>query len=180
VVEEVRGKYGSEGDYVMNRPLHGSQNPTPVDHSTDTYDTIDWLVKNIPESNGKVGILGISYDGFLPLMALVNPHPALKVAVPMNPMVDGWMGDDWFHNGAFRQQNMSYIYERMRPVQTRLNGLPAISMITKCLCRRVPPVNSDGDVASNKWASGVKFLPTRVMTLFGGTRLLIRCLARNP
>jgi putative CocE/NonD family hydrolase len=112
VVQDVRGKYGSEGDYVMNRPLHGPQNPTPVDHSTDTYDTIDWLVKNIPESNGRVGILGISYDGFLPLMALVNPHPALKVAVPMNPMVDGWMGDDWFHNGAFRQQNMSYIYEQ--------------------------------------------------------------------
>jgi hypothetical protein len=112
VVQDVRGKYGSEGDYVMTRPLHGPLNPTPVDHSTDTYDTIDWLVKNIPESNGRVGILGISYDGFLPLMALVNPHPALKVAVPMNPMVDGWMGDDWFHNGAFREQNMPYVYEQ--------------------------------------------------------------------
>jgi len=112
VVQDVRGKYESEGDYVMNRPLHGPQNPTPVDHSTDTYDTIDWLVKNVPESNGRVGIIGISYDGFLPLMALVNPHPALKVAVPMNPMVDGWMGDDWFHNGAFRQQNLPYILEQ--------------------------------------------------------------------
>jgi putative CocE/NonD family hydrolase len=112
VVQDVRGKYGSEGDYVMNRPLRGPQNPTPVDHATDTYDTIDWLVKNIAETNGKVGILGISYDGFLPLMALVNPHPALKVSVPMNPMVDGWMGDDWFHNGAFRQQNMPYIYNQ--------------------------------------------------------------------
>jgi len=112
VVQDVRGKHGSEGDYVMTRPLHGPLNPTPVDHSTDTYDTIDWLVKNIPESNGRVGILGISYDGFLPLMALVNPHPALKVSVPMNPMVDGWMGDDWFHNGAFREQGMSYIYEQ--------------------------------------------------------------------
>ena len=112
VVEDIRGKYGSEGDYVMNRPLHGPQNPTPVDESTDTYDTIEWLVKNVPESNGKVGILGISYDGFLPLMALVHSHPALKVAVPMNPMVDGWMGDDWFHNGAFREQNMPYIYEQ--------------------------------------------------------------------
>src|SRR5262252_2434771 len=112
VVQDVRGKYGSEGDYVMNRPLRGPQNPTPVDHATDTYDTIDWLVNNVPETNGKVGILGISYDGFLPLMALVHPHPALKVAVPMNPMVDGWMGDDWFHNGAFRQQNMNYIYEQ--------------------------------------------------------------------
>ncbi len=112
VVQDIRGKYGSEGDYVMNRPLHGPQNPTPVDHATDTYDTIDWLVKNIHESNGKVGILGISYDGFLPLMALVNPHPALKVSVPMNPMVDGWRGDDWFHNGAFREQGMQYIYEQ--------------------------------------------------------------------
>jgi putative CocE/NonD family hydrolase len=112
VIQDVRGKYGSEGDYVMNRPMHGPLNPTPVDHSTDTYDTIDWLVKNIPESNGKVGILGISYDGFLTLAALVNPHPALKVAVPMNPMVDGWMGDDWFHNGAFREVNMPYIFDQ--------------------------------------------------------------------
>ncbi len=111
-VQDIRGKYGSEGDYVMNRPLRGPQNPTPVDHATDTYDTIDWLVKNVAETNGKVGILGISYDGFLPLMALVNPHPALKVSVPMNPMVDGWMGDDWFHNGAFRQQMMPYIYDQ--------------------------------------------------------------------
>src|SRR6185436_13161910 len=91
VVQDVRGKHGSEGDYVVNRPLRGPQNKTPVDHATDTWDTIDWLVKNVPESNGKVGILGISYNGFLPLMALVDPHPALKVSVPMNPMVDGWM-----------------------------------------------------------------------------------------
>ena len=118
VVQDIRGKYESEGDYVMNRPLQGTLNPTPVDHSTDTYDTIDWLIKNIPESNSKVGIIGISYDGFLPLMALVNPHPALKVAVPMNPMVDGWMGDDWFHHGAFRQINMPYVMEQ---VVTRKN-----------------------------------------------------------
>ncbi len=112
VVQDVRGKYRSEGDYVMNRPLRGPLNPTAVDHSTDTYDTIDWLVKNVPESNGRVGILGISYDGFTPLMALFNPHAALKVSVPMNPMVDGWIGDDWFHNGAFRQLGASYVYEQ--------------------------------------------------------------------
>ena len=112
VVQDIRGKYGSEGDNVMNRPLRGPLNPTLVDESTDCYDTVDWLIKNVPETNGKVGILGISYDGFEPLMALVNPHPALKVSVPMNPMVDGWMGDDWFHYGAFRQQNMPYIYEQ--------------------------------------------------------------------
>jgi putative CocE/NonD family hydrolase len=113
VMQDVRGKFDSEGDYIMNRPVHGPQNPTPVDDATDTYDTIEWLVHNVPESNGKVGTLGISYDGFEPLMALVNPHPALKVAVPMNPMVDGWMGDDWFHNGAFRLQNLPYIYEQV-------------------------------------------------------------------
>jgi uncharacterized protein len=112
VVQDIRGKYGSEGDYVMNRPMRGPLNPTPVDESTDTYDTIDWLVKNVAESNGRVGILGISYDGFLALTPLVHPHPALKVAVPMNPMVDGWRGDDWFHNGAFRLANLPYIYEQ--------------------------------------------------------------------
>ncbi|WP_257313210.1 CocE/NonD family hydrolase [Geothrix fuzhouensis] len=120
VIQDIRGKHGSEGDYVMNRPLRGPLNPSAVDHSTDTYDTIDWLVKHLPESNGRVGILGISYDGFLPLMALVNPHPALKAAVPMNPMVDGWRGDDWFHHGAFRAQNLSYIYEQQA---TRANEL---------------------------------------------------------
>jgi putative CocE/NonD family hydrolase len=119
VVQDVRGKYGSDGDYVMNRPMAGTDlNPTAVDHSTDTWDTIEWLSKNVPESNGKVGIIGGSYDGYLPLIALVNPHPALKVAVPMNPMVDGWRGDDWFHNGAFRQVNLAYILEQ---VATRRN-----------------------------------------------------------
>jgi uncharacterized protein len=124
VIQDIRGKYGSEGDYVMNRPIHGPLNPTPVDESTDTYDTIDWLVKNVPESNGKVGVLGISYNGFLSLMPLVHPHPALKVAVPMNPMVDGWRGDDWFHNGAFREQNMPYIYEQ---TATRSNDVHWLS-----------------------------------------------------
>lgn len=120
VVQDVRGKYGSEGTYVMNRPFVGtSLNPTKTDHATDTYDTIDWLVKNVPESNGRVGIIGISYDGFTALAALVNPHPALKVSVPMNPMVDGWRGDDWFHNGAFRQIGLSYIWEQ---VATRGNS----------------------------------------------------------
>src|SRR5260370_5879355 len=109
-MQDVRGKHGSEGGYVMTRPLRGPLNPSDVDHSTDTYDTIDWLIKNIPESNGKVGILGISYDGFTSLMALVNPHPALRAAVPINAMVDGWRGDDWFHNGAFRLDSLTYFH----------------------------------------------------------------------
>jgi putative CocE/NonD family hydrolase len=109
VVQDVRGKHHSEGDFLMNPPPHGTQlNPTNVDDSTDAYDTVDWLVKNTPESNGKVGILGISYDGFTALAALIHPHPALRAAMPINPMVDGWMGDDWFHQGAFRQLGISY------------------------------------------------------------------------
>ncbi|USX24750.1 CocE/NonD family hydrolase [Oxalobacteraceae bacterium OTU3CINTB1] len=109
VFQDVRGKYGSEGDYVMTRPLKGPLNDTRTDHATDAWDTIEWLVKNIPETNGKVGMIGSSYEGFTVLMALTDPHPALKVAVPMSPMVDGWRGDDWFHNGAFRMPNLSYI-----------------------------------------------------------------------
>src|SRR5262245_50374471 len=117
VYQDVRGKYGSEGEYVMTRPLRGPLNPTPVDHSTDAYDTIDWLVKNVPESNGRVGMVGSSYEGFTVAMALVNPHPALRAAVPESPMVDGWMGDDWFHYGAFRQTNLDYFNQ-----QTTLRG----------------------------------------------------------
>ena len=122
VIQDIRGKYGSQGTYVMNRPLVGNPlNPTKVDDSTDAYDTIDWLVKHVPESNGRVGVIGISYDGYEALVPLINPHPALKVAVPMNPMVDGWRGDDWFHNGAFRETGTDYVFEQEA---TRDNSAP--------------------------------------------------------
>ena len=109
VYQDVRGRNKSEGDFVMNRPIRGPLNKTDVDESTDAYDSIEWLVKNVPESNGKVGITGSSYVGFTALVATIDPHPALKVSVPQSPMVDGWMGDDWFHNGAFRQPNFDYV-----------------------------------------------------------------------
>ena len=180
VVQDVRGKYGSEGDYVMNRPLRGPQNPTPVDHATDTYDTIDWLVKNVPETNGKVGILGISYDGFLPLMALVNPHPALKVSVPMNPMVDGWMGDDWFHNGAFRQQMMAYIYDQEATrASPRSSGGRAISTTTTCSCRRDRRASSAGAAGSSRSASGERCSSIRATTRSGAIRRWTRCSRRS-
>ena len=180
VVQDVRGKYGSEGDYVMNRPLHGPQNPTPVDHATDTYDTIDWLVKNVPESNGQVGIIGISYDGFTPLMALVNPHPALKVSVPMNPMVDGWMGDDWFHNGAFRQQGIGYIFEQEA---TRKND----EKWWRSPLRRLRHVHGGrlrrrARAAPRRWsrsASGGRSSSTRATTRTGRTRRSTRSSRRS-
>jgi putative CocE/NonD family hydrolase len=113
VVQDVRGKYGSEGSYSLNPAPRGLLNHSGIDDTTDAWDTIDWLVKNVPETNGRVGMIGLSYDGWLVTMALLEPHPALKVAVPVNPMIDGWMGDDWFHYGAFRQVGMSYIYNQI-------------------------------------------------------------------
>jgi hypothetical protein len=108
VYQDIRGLHNSEGEFVMNRPIVGPLNHTGIDESTDAYDTIDWLVKNVPESNGKVGTIGSSYLGFLTLASEINPHPALKAAVPQSPMVDGWMGDDWFHNGAFRVSSFDF------------------------------------------------------------------------
>ena len=112
VFQDVRGKYGSEGKYLMTPPPLGPLNTSGINDTTDAYDTIDWLVKNLPQSNGKVGMLGSSYEGFTVVMALIHPHPALKVACPESPMVDGWMGDDWFHYGAYRQINLDYIAEQ--------------------------------------------------------------------
>jgi putative CocE/NonD family hydrolase len=108
VEQDIRGLHNSEGTFVMNRPIVGPLNKTKIDESTDAYDAIDWLVKNVPESNGKVGTIGSSYLGFLTLASEINPHPALKAAVPQSPMVDGWMGDDWFHNGAFRVSGFDF------------------------------------------------------------------------
>jgi uncharacterized protein len=108
VFQDVRGKYGSEGEYLMTPPPIGPLNPNGPNDTTDAYDTIDWLVKNVPQSNGRVGMLGSSYEGFTVVMALLHPHPALKVTAPESPMVDGWMGDDWFHYGAFREINLDY------------------------------------------------------------------------
>jgi hypothetical protein len=110
VFEDVRGKYGSGGAYVNERPLVGPLNGSGIDHSTDAYDTIDWLVKNVPNTNGRVGIAGTSYDGMMAAMALVHPHPALKAAVPENPVINTWMNDDDFHGGAFRLIGYDYYY----------------------------------------------------------------------
>jgi putative CocE/NonD family hydrolase len=109
IYQDVRGKYGSEGVYLMTPPpVNSGYNPSGADDTTDAYDTIDWLTKNVPETNGRVGMIGSSYEGYTVVMALLNPHPALKVAVPESPMVDGWMGDDWFHYGAFRERMLDY------------------------------------------------------------------------
>jgi len=108
VDEDIRGRYKSEGEFVMSRPLADHRDPKAIDESTDTYDTVAWLLQNVPGNNGRAGFVGTSYDGFLAMTAGIDPHPAVKAISPQAPMIDVWMGDDFFHNGAFRQ---SYGYD---------------------------------------------------------------------
>ena len=103
VMEDIRGRYKSEGAFVMMRPLADHSDPKAVDESTDSYDTVAWLLTHVPRNNGRVGVLGISYPGFLAAEAGIDPHPAVRAISPQAPMTDVWMGDDFFHNGAFRQ-----------------------------------------------------------------------------
>jgi putative CocE/NonD family hydrolase len=108
VFQDIRGRYKSEGTFVMQRPMRDKNDPAAIDESTDTYDTIEWLLKNVPGNNGKVGMLGISYDGWTTMMGAVDPHPALKAASEQATPSDMFIGDDFHHNGAFR---LSYGFE---------------------------------------------------------------------
>jgi putative CocE/NonD family hydrolase len=108
ICQDIRGRYKSEGSFVMSRPLADRHDSKAIDESTDAYDTITWLLANVPGNNGRAGFLGTSYPGFLAMMAGIDPHPAVKAISPQAPMIDVWMGDDFFHNGAFRQ---SYGYD---------------------------------------------------------------------
>lgn len=107
VGQDMRGRYKSEGTFVMNRPVIHTPgdrtDPSKVDESTDAYDAVDWLIKNIPNNNGRVGVYGVSYPGFLAIMCAIDHHPAVKAVSPQAPMTDVWLGDDFFHNGAFRE-----------------------------------------------------------------------------
>ncbi len=115
VYQDIRGRFKSEGTFDMIRAPRDKSNPQAIDESSDTYDTIEWLIKNLPNNNGNVGILGISYDGWLSTMALMDPHPALAAASPQAPVADMFLGDDFHHNGAFR---LSYGFEYVTLMET--------------------------------------------------------------
>ncbi len=116
VLQDIRGRYKSEGEFVMLRPPRIIDGPGPsVDESTDAYDTIDWLLKNVANHNGRVGMLGVSYPGWLTAMAMLSPHPALAAVSPQASPADMWMGDDFHHNGAFR---LSYGFEYAAMMET--------------------------------------------------------------
>jgi len=112
VFEDLRGKFGSEGTFVMNRPARDPSDKKALDEGTDTYDTIDWLLKKVPKNNGKAGMLGVSYEGWTTIMGALEPHPALAAISPQASPADMWLGDDFHHNGAFRlSYGFEYAYE---------------------------------------------------------------------
>jgi len=185
VLQDIRGRYGSEGTFLMNRPLHDRKDAKGTDESTDTYDTIDWLVKNVPRNNGRVGILGVSYDGWLSAVATIDAHPALKASSPQAPMTDTWLGDDFFHNGAFRQ---SYGYEYVKEMETSKEDTDvsfdkdaydwylekgALGRITELNAERLPTWNAfvahpNYDDYWRARGSGNYLKPTHVATLVVG------------
>jgi uncharacterized protein len=119
VVQDVRGRYMSEGEFVDVRPYNPNKTGKQTDEASDTYDAVDWLVKNVPGNNGKVGAFGISYPGFYSTMVALSGHPAVKAVSPQAPVTDWFMGDDFHHNGAFLPMDFFAFYSsfgRPRPV----------------------------------------------------------------
>ena len=180
VYQDLRGLHHSEGEFVMTRPIAGPINSTGVDESTDAYDTIDWLVKTIPESNGKVGVIGSSYLGFTTLMAEIHPHPALKAAAPQSPMVDTWIGDDDFHNGAFRVGTIGFIVGQST---AKAGGTPIPAGVGDDYTRYLE-AGSAGDFM-RRWGvdtypSAQKLLQNPAYTAFWSEQAVDRWMAAQP
>ncbi|MGB8844202.1 MAG: CocE/NonD family hydrolase [Terracidiphilus sp.] len=159
VCQDIRGRFKSQGKFIMMRPLADHSNPKAIDESTDTWDTVAWMLKNIPGNNGRVGVIGTSYPGFLTMMAGIDPHPAVKAISPQAPMIDVWLGDDFFHNGAFRQ---SYGYDYVLGVE----GDNALSDVSYGKDKDGQPVDGynyfleRGNFARDAKESGSDLLPT--------------------
>ena len=123
-LQEIRGKYKSEGKFVMQRPPRDRSDPKAIDEGTDAFDTMEWLTKHVPNNNGRIGMIGVSYDGWLVVQALMDPHPAFKAASPQASPADMWLGDDFHHQGAFRlSYGFEYAYE-MEHAQDFATGFP--------------------------------------------------------
>jgi putative CocE/NonD family hydrolase len=159
VAEDIRGRYRSQGTFVMMRPLADHHDPRAVDESTDAYDTVAWLVKHVHHNNGRVGVVGTSYPGFLAMMAAIDPNPHVKAVSPQAPMIDVWKGDDFFHNGAFR---LSYGFDYVLGLESKM----AMSQVSYGKAQGDDPVDGytfflqHGDFAADVKASGSKVLPT--------------------
>ncbi|MBC7791509.1 MAG: CocE/NonD family hydrolase, partial [Anaerolineae bacterium] len=123
VFQDIRGRFTSEGQFVMLRNPRDKRDPKAIDESTDTYDTIDWLLRNIPHNNGRVGMLGVSYPGWLTVMAMLDPHPAMKAASPQASPASMFLGDDFHHNGAFR---LAYGFEYVALMENGKENTPFV------------------------------------------------------
>ncbi len=128
VMQDIRGRFKSEGQFVMLRQPRDRKDPKAIDESTDTYDTIEWLLKNVPNTNGRVGMVGTSYPAWLAVMGALDPHPALKAIVPMASPADMWIGDDFHHNGAFR---LSYGLEYAYMMESSKEMTPTANLIDR-------------------------------------------------
>ena len=159
VAEDIRGRYKSEGKFVMMRPLADHSDPKAIDESTDAYDTVTWLLKHVPGNNGRAGFVGTSYPGFLAMMAGIDPNPAVKCVSPQAPMIDVWKGDDFFHNGAFRQ---SYGYDYVKAMESSKQ----FTEVSYGIDANGYPVDGydyflkRGDFAGDVKQSGSRLLPT--------------------
>jgi len=164
VTQDVRGRYGSEGEYMHVRPFHPNKGPNDADESSDAWDTIDWLVKNTPGNNGKVGMFGISYPGFYTSMGMIDSHPALKAASPQAPVTDWFIGDDIHHNGAFfLSQNFNFFYRfAQRPEDTLHEPLKDFNFQTPdgydFFLRMGPLANSDATLFKGRVPEWNEFL----------------------
>jgi putative CocE/NonD family hydrolase len=159
VFQDIRGQHQSGGTFVMNRPPRDRADTKSIDEATDTWDTIDWLLANIPNHNGKVGMLGISYPGFLANAPASEPHPALAALSPQATMGDTWMGDDFFHQGAFRQ---SYAIEWIHGREARQAGTGPLRIArydTYDWYRSFPTLDSLAKtVGANRWPTWQRFV----------------------
>lgn len=159
ICEDIRGRFKSEGEFIMSRPLADHHDPKAIDESTDTYDTVAWVLKNVSGNNGRVGVVGTSYPGFLATMAGIDPHPAVKAISPQAPMIDVWMGDDFFHNGAFRQ---SYGYDYVMMMESSKEN----SQVSYGKDNNGQPIDGyeyfldRGSLAEDVKRSGLKTMPT--------------------
>jgi putative CocE/NonD family hydrolase len=164
VTQDVRGRYGSEGDYEHVRPYNPHKGPRDTDESSDAFDTIDWLVKNVPNNNGKVGMFGISYPGFYTSMGMIDSHPALKAASPQAPIADWFIGDDLHHNGAwFLTQNFDFFFEfPQRPEDALHDPLKPFNFRTPdgydFFLRMGPLANSDTVLLKGRSPAWTEFL----------------------
>jgi len=131
VLQDIRGRYASQGEFIMNRAACEVRDDSCIDEASDTYDTVEWLLANVDGHNGRVGQLGISYPGYLANATAFGPHPAIKALSPQATMGDGWMGDDFFHQGAFRlSYGLEYAWDMEASSDGSFHLIPAASTLT--------------------------------------------------